>query len=331
MNLKLIDAAIAGYQGKIDAGDAARLGFFRTLWGVLDECARLGDDDAAFSLPAYVAPDVDVVRAACADGRPVFEDAPVEVNAELLSRTLGDLARAAVASGTLREGAAAAFERTKWDRVVRASDIALAGSHPSAWLADMADVLVDDGIDADDARLGALLASMALKVQLEEPARKAMAARSSAGAGESHPLTCPVCGSAPMMAHVGAAAAAGHGRGRVLVCPQCATAWEFERVRCARCGTRNQAHLHFFNVEGDDAHRIATCDECGGYIRTLYSEDALAFCSYEVEDVVMAKLDAIAHDPRVAGAGAGLDASEGADAADPDAGEAADASKDAAR
>ena len=68
-------------------------------------------------------------------------------------------------------------------------------------------------------------------------------------------------------------------------------------MRCARCGTRNQAHLHFFNIEGDDAHRIATCDECGGYMRTLYSDDALAPCSYEVEDVVMARLDAIANDP----------------------------------
>ncbi|WP_371298187.1 formate dehydrogenase accessory protein FdhE [Paraeggerthella sp.] len=73
------------------------------------------------------------------------------------------------------------------------------------------------------------------------------------------------------------------------------TAWDFERVRCARCGTQNQAHLHYFNVEGDDAHRIATCDECGGYVRTVYQEDVLAPFSFEVEDVVMARLDLIAY------------------------------------
>lgn len=70
-------------------------------------------------------------------------------------------------------------------------------------------------------------------------------------------------------------------------------------MRCARCGTQNQGHLHFFNVEGDDAHRIATCDECGGYVRTVYQEDGpmaqLYPFSYEIEDVVMAKLDLIAY------------------------------------
>ena len=42
------------------------------------------------------------------------------------------------------------------------------------------------------------------------------------------------------------------------------------------------------------SHRIATCDECGGYLRTVYADDALAPFSFEVEDVIMARLDAIA-------------------------------------
>ena len=65
-------------------------------------------------------------------------------------------------------------------------------------------------------------------------------------------------------------------------------------MRCARCGTRNQGHLHYFNVEGDDSHRIATCDECGGYMRTVFQDDALVPFSFDVEDVVMARLDSIA-------------------------------------
>ena len=45
---------------------------------------------------------------------------------------------------------------------------------------------------------------------------------------------------------------------------------------------------------------LYTCDDCGGYMRTLFSEKgALAPVSYEVEDVVMARLDAIAKEPRV--------------------------------
>lgn len=149
------------------------------------------------------------------------------------------------------------------------------------------------------APLAALLASLALRAQLEKPAASLVGACKKEGVELSSSLVCPVCGTAPMMAHVGAASASAE-HGRVLVCGQCGTAWDFERVRCARCGQRDQTKLHFFNVEGDDAHRIATCDECGGYIRTLYSESALALCSYEVEDVLMARLDAIALDPQVA-------------------------------
>ena len=81
------------------------------------------------------------------------------------------------------------------------------------------------------------------------------------------------------------------GRGKTLWCAQCGTSWEVERVRCARCGTQNQAHLHYYNVEGDDAHRIATCDD---YLRTVYADDALAPFSCAVEAVVMARRDAIA-------------------------------------
>ena len=53
-------------------------------------------------------------------------------------------------------------------------------------------------------------------------------------------------------------------------------------------------------VEGDDSHRIAVCDECEGYVRTVYQQDASAPFSFEVEDVAMAPLDAIANDPQFA-------------------------------
>lgn len=296
MNLKLIDAAIAAYDGKLDADDAARVAFFRTLWGVQVACANEADQVAWESL----APDE--VLDAYREGRAVLTCAPVAVDADALARALEQLSAAFTKAGVFAADMVQALERVKWDRVLRASDLELAGSNPSAWLADLAAVLVDDGMSEQQAHLGALIASMALKVQLERPAQAIMSTLKKQGAADPRPLLCPVCGSAPHLAHVGAATSSA-GRGRVLVCPQCAAAWEFERVRCARCGTRNQAHLHFFNVEGDEAHRIATCDECGGYMRTLYSEEnSLAPCAYEVEDVVMARLDAIAQDPHMAGA-----------------------------
>lgn len=294
MNLKLIDAAIASYRDNLDAGDAARLAFFREIWGVQATCAN----EAAQT--AWKAPSAEELLAAWAAERPVFSVAPVDVDVAALADALGALASVFAKTDAFPAEVHAAFERVRWNRVLRASDEGLAGSDPSAWLADFAQVLADDGMTEQQAHLGALMASMALKVQLERPAAAALGALAKAGATEPHPLLCPVCGSAPTLAHVGGGTST-QGRGRLLVCPQCAAAWEFDRVRCARCGTRSQAHLHFFNVEGDEAHRLATCDECGGYIRTLYSEEgSLMPCSYEVEDVVMARLDAIAQNPRLA-------------------------------
>lgn len=68
---------------------------------------------------------------------------------------------------------------------------------------------------------------------------------------------------------------------------------------------RNQGNLHYFNIEGDEGHRIGTCDECGSYIRTRFAgEGDNAPYSPEVEDVVMARLDAVAMDPSFAGGSA---------------------------
>ena len=88
------------------------------------------------------------------------------------------------------------------------------------------------------------------------------------------------------------------GRDREQYCGMCGTVWPFERMRCGVCGTENAARLHYFHVEGDSSHRLQNCDECGQYQRMVFEEDLSIPLSMEVEDVVMAKLDAIALDPR---------------------------------
>lgn len=56
--------------------------------------------------------------------------------------------------------------------------------------------------------------------------------------------------------------------------------------------------MGYFNIEGDEGHRIGTCDECGSYIRTRFAgEGDNAPYSPEVEDVV-------AMDPSFAGGSA---------------------------
>ena len=300
MNMRLIDTAIKAYASILDEGDNARLAFFHELWKVVDECEKEHEC-------AYEAPEASTIKAALDAGTSVFATQPVVVDKEVLVGDIEKLIACAKSSTELAEGVPEDLARIDWDRIIDASDIELAGANPNAYLMDLYQSLIDGGAEAGSLGIALMAATLALKAQLEKPAAVALAAIKKAVAFEEiHPMTCPVCGSAPTLSHVGGETSS-NGRGRKLICTQCGTSWEFERVRCARCGTQNQRSLHFYNLEGDDNHRIGTCDECGSYIRSLFSESVLVPISYEVEDVVMAKLDAIAQNPAFAGGGERLD------------------------
>lgn len=287
MNLKQIDAAIASYRDTLDESGLARLSFFRTLWGELDRIAKGSEAEA------YRIPETDVLRAAAANGMPVFEFAAVSVDEGELVAAIDAVARLMAEQGGFAEPIAAALSSGPWERAVRGSAFSHAGSDPEAFVEAFALALEAEGMDEQAIRVSSIAAMLALRALIDAPARQASEALRCDGAIGAHALRCPVCGGAPAIARVGETDAS-QGRGRELWCAQCGTAWPFERVRCARCGTRNQAHLHYTSIEGDLAHRLALCDECGGYIRTVYQEDAIAPFSYEVEDVVTAPLDAVA-------------------------------------
>lgn len=289
MNLKAIDAAMAAYRTNLDEADNARLAFFRELWGVMDDVAA-----RAAVAAAYPVPDADDLRVWARAGRPVLAEVPAALNGEVLADAMERLAAVLDERGGFAASTSEALARTNWERMVAASDLALAGTDPASYVESFVRLLVDDGWSEDAASVGATVAALTLRALLEGPATAIGQARRVAGADEPHSVRCPVCGGEAAVAQV-SGAPAGQGRGKRLWCAQCGCTWEFERVRCARCGTQNQGHLHYFNLEGDEAHRLATCDECGGYTRTVYEQDALAPFSFEVEDVCMAKLDLVAY------------------------------------
>lgn len=188
----------------------------------------------------------------------------------------------------------------------------LAGSDPADYLALVARWLEAGEVPGADLVVMAL--SLALRALLEPAQTAAMAAEHKAAlAGyttHAKPLRCPCCGGEPTLAYVGPTEASS-GNGRILYCGQCGATWEVERVRCPHCGSRSQDKLHYVSVEGDEAHRIYACEECGRYTRTFFAPDATAGPSGsntsarealglgaafvpEVEDVVMATLDAVA-------------------------------------
>lgn len=141
----------------------------------------------------------------------------------------------------------------------------------------------------------AVICACALRAHLLLPAKNAAQDyTNSVDKSSDSPLACPVCGYRETLSWVGEFTAH-HGNERVKYCPLCASQWAFERIRCGRCGTKNQGHLHYTNEEHDNSHRILICDECYSYERVVFQEhlESPAF-SIEVEDVVMAPLDALA-------------------------------------
>lgn len=295
MNLKFIDRVIESYRGGLDAADLKRLEYFRGLWEVMDHWA--GGPSAASR--SYNVPAGEVLEAAWTDDKPVFALAAPALKRDRFCAICGALREYVCESGILSEEDAKALSEVDFISLVPREDMAVAASDPDKFLGRLLGKALEQGVSGGVARLIALVGMLALRVDFEPIAHQVRKAQKKADLVASHhPLQCPVCGSAPALARVGGADSPTEGRGRTLYCAQCGSDWDFQRIRCARCGTQNQGHLHYFNVEGDDAHRIHMCDECGDYIRTVFVEDGLRPFSYEVEEVVTAKLDAIARDPK---------------------------------
>ena len=293
MNLTLIDRVILAYEPELDEVDRKRLAFFRALWAEMDRWST-GPTTAK---TRYQAPDADEVVKLYHEDIPVFARHAPEVSYDRFVAVFGHLRDYVMQSGYLSEEDCDNLSALDIRRAVAKGGFTNASSNPESFLSDVVLKALVAGANESMATMVALLSMLTLRVELEPCARMVAQRLPKDADAHGYPLTCPVCGSVPALGKVGGESHT-DGRGRSLYCAQCGTAWDFDRVRCARCGTHNQAHLHYFNIEGDDGHRIATCDECGGYLRSVFLDDQLKPFSYEVEDVVTARLDAIAHDPR---------------------------------
>lgn len=299
MDVKRIHAAAAAYARRGDRALAERLGFFGVLWGV-QECI---EREVSTSHP-YACPSSAEVAAWAAAGTPVLSQAPAYITVELLSNAASLVAARFVEKGGFSDADQEALKSTDWARIVALAPVEVAGANPEAYLDAVMNALANAEASACDGallepRLAGFVLSAAIK-PLISSAATSVCGLARAGLVQLHaaeggkPMACPVCGGEATMAYVGPNPFSS-GNGRMLWCGQCGAEWEFERVRCARCGTQNPAHLHYVSVEGDESHRLHVCDECGGHIRTRFVEagDLTPF-SYEVEDVVTANLELVA-------------------------------------
>lgn len=103
---------------------------------------------------------------------------------------------------------------------------------------------------------------------------------------------CPVCGR-PADVGVIREAAQGEGGRRELWCSFCGAIWNFERIRCTRCGTRAQSELSFHFNEGDRARRVYYCKACGGAQKVIALRDLPKTDDFDVrvESIAMAGLE----------------------------------------
>ena len=292
MNLKLIDAAIASYTPVLDQKDIKRLELFRLIWEEQEHIAS--------TTPQWTSPKTARIAELAQQGVPLFQETPITLDEASFLDAIRRIATILNDAEAFTGQTNSTIRDIAWDRVISEVSLSNAGSQAPRFLESVYTFLEKDGLDRESARLGALIVSLALRPFLQHAAEIGSRAFEKASP-DIHPLLCPLCGTAPSLARI--AGTASKGRTRTLWCSQCGAEWEFERVRCARCGTHNQKHLHFHHIQGDESHRIASCDECGGYIRTIYvdEDNLLAPFSFEVEDVLTARLDAIAANPSFAG------------------------------
>jgi FdhE protein len=280
INLKLADAAIEASNEILDENDKRRLAFFRDIWN-----AQNNVEEGVKSAKV----DSDNLKLALAEKKFYIENNPIEISRNAYISSLHEMVDAVCSSENAGDELKAALGNVDWDEAVASledADFALAGSNPAGFI----ETLAQSGEYSDEVLT---IAVLALRPFLSVVAQALKDPYEGIGIKANHPLLCPVCGSRASVARVGKTKHS-QGRGKELYCQTCGFTWEFERVRCAVCGTRDQLKLHYFNLEGDDVHRLATCDECGGYVRTVYQDEALSAFSFEVEDVVMAKLDTVA-------------------------------------
>src|SRR5207302_1109892 len=101
---------------------------------------------------------------------------------------------------------------------------------------------------------------------------------------------CPTCGSWPLLGEF-----RGLEQTRFLRCGLCATGWEFPRLRCPFCGTRDHQQLGYFHVEAEEGkYRAATCSVCRGYVKMLSTLTELSPPRLLAADLATMHLDLIA-------------------------------------
>jgi formate dehydrogenase maturation protein FdhE len=99
---------------------------------------------------------------------------------------------------------------------------------------------------------------------------------------------CPICGGEPDMA-----ALERSGGRRRLLCSRCDAEWSYRRLGCPFCGNDEPKDLAFFPSD-DKVYRLAICERCHRYIKTIDLRETRTERPLAAERVLTAGMDVTA-------------------------------------
>lgn len=295
LDMDMVERATDSYlESAGDSALAARLRFLERLWEIQSE--------AEAAERPFVTPDAETAKDALVTGQPLFlVSAPVVPIAEYLEVVNSVVAHVGEGAGLPAEQAEA-LASADFAAAVTEERLATAVRAPSEFFRDVATALGADAAGPLTPATVAFVLTAALVPFLTGPSARARETLGETGLRAWSSGRCPVCGSDAAMGRMGEGTTSQGGQ-RHLWCGLCHAEWEYERLRCVRCGARKPDVLRYTYVEEDPAHRLHLCDECHGYMRFVFENELRKPLSMVVEDAVSTTLDAIARDKGYTAAG----------------------------
>ena len=296
MNIDLVNRAADAYLADAEGATEARFAFMKGLWALQAELES--------TAPTHSAPDAETAREALVTGQPLFLVSPPAVSADAYRAAIARVVTHILEAAVLDETETNALAITDVPAAVTDSMVASAARDFSQFVGDVSTALqsVSKGGTPSKATLAFVLhtALVPFLAAASAASLEALGDIEWSIWGSGH---CPVCGAAAALGRMSESTAT-QGAGRTLWCSRCHATWAYERIRCARCGSRKPDSLHYTYDEADPAHRVHLCDECHGYLKVTFENETDKPISMVVEEAASITLDAIALANGYTGAGA---------------------------
>ncbi len=271
MNLDYIEKCAKAYEGKLNEEEQGRLDYFIGLWKVMNECIESRSETKDYPMPSLAE-----VRELYMSGTPIFSQALPNVNAEQYAEASRAIADYILENGEYTDDVVNAVRAVDWlDLVIKQNS-----DHMQLDMNDLG------------TRIAGLVLVLAQFTFYEPITEQIMEAIRGDRMADAHPIACPVCGSGAAISIIDRNENFS-GTGRELYCGRCGMSWEFDRIRCARCGCTDEDAMQFVNIGNAKNHQIQLCDNCGEFIRTTFVDPSLPEVAPIVDDIVSTPIEEI--------------------------------------